>query len=188
MRGRGHVAALSILLLSSSLAHTARAEEEKKKTADEEVEESKAALAESQARTAPPLERGVAYKPSVMPWILGGAGIAAIITGGVFVLVSLSDESKADDYEKLAAARTTNANERNDLLAQAAEHDDKAKSNQTIGLVTGGAGVALLAAGIVWAIADGPPKDPKGSSDTKVGGVRPVVGPGYAGGALRYAF
>lgn len=178
MRGWGHASALAILLVSSS----ASADEPKKKTADEEVEESKAALAESQAQTAPPLERGVAWKPSIMPWILGGVGAAAIVTGGVFFLISLSDESKADDFEKLANARTVNANEKNDLLAQADKSNDKAKTNQTIGIIAGSAGVALLGAGIIWAIVDGPPKDPKAAR------VRPFVGPGIAGGTLSYAF
>lgn len=168
---------MTILLVASS----ANADEERKKSADEEIEESKAALAESQAQTAPPLERGVAWKPSKMPWVLGGLGAAAIITGGVFVLVSLSDESKADDFESLAAIRP-NANEKNDLLAQAKKSEDNAKTNMTIGLVTGGAGVALLGAGIVWAIADGPPKDPKAAR------FAPLVGPGIAGGTLTYAF
>jgi hypothetical protein len=177
MRGWPYASALTILLIASS----ANAEE-KKKTADEEIEESKAALAESQAQTAPKLERGVAWKPSVMPWILGGIGVAGIVTGGVFILVSLSDKSKADDFEKLAAARTTNVNERNDLLAQAEKNKDSSKSNTTIGLIAGGAGVAFLGAGIIWAIVDGPPKDPKAAR------FRPLVAPGIAGGTLTYAF
>jgi hypothetical protein len=166
----------------SLAASSAHADEPVKRTADEEIEESKAALAESQAQTAPPLERGVAWKPSVMPWILGGAGVAAIITGGVFVLISFTDKSKADDFEKLAGARTTNANEKNDLLAQADKSNDNASKNLTIGVIAGGAGVALLGAGIIWAIADGPPKDPKAAR------LIPFVGPGTAGGALSYAF
>lgn len=163
---------------------SALADEPTKKTTEEEIEESKAALAESQAQTAPPLERGVAYKPSIMPWILGGIGVAAIVTGGVFFLVSLSDDSKADDFENLADARNVNANERNDLLAQADKSRDKAKTNQTIGLVAGGAGVAFLGAGIVWALVDGPPKDPKAARLRP----SPWVGPGIAGGSLSYAF
>ena len=161
-------------------ASSARADEPQK-TADEEIEESKTTLAESQAQSAPPLERGVAWKPSKMPWILGGIGVAGIVTGGVFFLVSLSDKSKADDFEKLAAIRAS-ANEKNDLLAQAKKSDDSAKSNTTIALVAGGAGVALLGAGIVWAIVDGPPKDPKAAR------FRPLVAPGIAGGTLSYAF
>lgn len=185
MRGWGYASALAIFLVTSS----ANADEPKKKTADEEVEESKAALAESQAQTAPPLERGVAWKPSVMPWILGGVGAAAIITGGVFFLISLSDKSKADDFDKLAAARTTNVNEKTDLLAQADKSNDTAKTNQTIGFIAGGAGVALLGAGIIWAIVDSPPKDPK-DKDKKAARLRPspFVGPGSVGGTLSYAF
>jgi hypothetical protein len=177
MRGWGYASALTILLVASS----ANADEKKKST-DEEIEESKATLAESQAQTAPPLERGVAWKPSKMPWILGGIGIAAIVTGGVFFLVSLSDKSKADDFEKLAGARTTNANEKSDLLAQADKSNDNAKTNTMIGVIAGGAGVAFLGAGIIWAIADGPPKDPKAAR------LLPLVGPGIAGGSLSYVF
>lgn len=176
MRAWGYASAVTIMLMASP----ARADEPNK-TADDEVEESKTLLAESQAAAAPPLERGVAWKPSKMPWILGGVGVAAVITGGVFVLVSLSDRSKADDFEGLAAIRT-NANEKNDLLVQAKKSDDNAKTNMTIGLIAGGAGVALLGAGIVWAIADGPPKDPKAAR------VHPMFAPGVAGGALTCAF
>lgn len=177
MRGWGYASALTIVLIASSASA-----QEKKKTADEEIEESKAALAESQAQTAPPLERGVHWKPSVMPWVFGGVGVAAIITGGVFFLVSLSDRSKADDFEKLAGARTTNTNERNDLLDQADKSKDTANTNQMIGIIAGGAGVALLGAGIVWALVDGPPKDPKAAR------FAPLLAPGIAGGSLGYAF
>lgn len=186
MRGRDHVTAVAITLMlaSSAVSSSAGADEPKKKTAEEEIEESKAALAESQAQTAPPLERGVAYKPSIMPWILGGIGAAGIITGGVFFLVSLSDKSKADDFENLANARNVNANEKSDLLAQADKSNDKAKTNQTIGFIAGGAGVAFLGAGIIWAIADGPPKDPKAARLRTF----PWMGPGIAGGSVSYAF
>jgi hypothetical protein len=183
MRGWGYAGALTVLLLL--VTASANADEPKKKTTtDEEIEASKATLAESQAQTAPPLERGVAWKPSVMPWVLGGVGIAGIVTGGVFFLVSLSDKSKADDFEKLAGARTTNANERNDLLAQADKSNDNAKTNQLIGIIAGGAGIALLGAGIIWAIADQPPKDAKAGRLR----LRPGVAPGIAVGTLTYAF
>jgi hypothetical protein len=184
MRGWRYASAFTAVLLFIVTSSTANADEPKKKTTDEEIEESKATLAQSQAQTAPPLERGIPWKPSVMPWVLGGVGIAAIVTGGVFFLVSLSDKSKADDFEKLAGARTTNANEKGDLLAQAEKSNDNAKTNQLIGIVAGGAGVAFLGAGIIWAIADGPPKDPKAARLR----VRPAVAPGIAGGTLTYAF
>jgi hypothetical protein len=167
------------------VASSASADEPKKKTADEEIEESRATLAESQAQTAPPLERGTPYNPSVMPWVLGGVGIAGIITGGVFVLISFSDKSKRDDFKGLAAIRT-NENEKNDLLAQAKKSDDSAKSNMTIGLIAGGAGVALLGAGIVWAVLDSPPKENKPATGRMR--VHPLLGPETAGGSLSYAF
>lgn len=173
MRGWGFAIGLGCALAASTASGVAYAEEPKKKSAEEEIEESKATLAASHAESAPPLERGAPYKPSVMPWILGGVGIAGIVTGGIFVLVSLSDESKADDFEKLARVRT-NENERNDLLAQAERSNDASQTNMTIGLVAGGAGLALLGAGIVWAIVDGPPKD------AKTARLRPAMRPGVA--------
>ena len=178
MRGWGYASALTVVLMASS----ANAQE-KKKTTDEEIEESKATLAASQAQTAPPLERGVAWKPSIMPWVLGGAGVAAIITGGVFFLISFSDKSKADDFEKLATSRGKNANEKTDLLAQAQKSIDTADRNQMIGIIVGGAGVVLLGVGIVWSVLDTPPKDPK-----KAARFTPLLAPGIAGGSLSYAF
>lgn len=179
MRGceLGAAAGLTLVFFASSVSA-----QEKKKSADDEIEESKAALAESQAQTAPPLERGrPPYKPSVMPWVLGGTGGAAIVTGGVFVLVSLSDESKSDDFESLAMIRA-NPNEKNDLFTQAKKSDDSAKTNMTIGVIAGGAGVLLLGVGIVWALVDGPPKDPKAAR------LRPALSPHFAGATLGYAF
>jgi hypothetical protein len=179
MRGWGYATVLAAICLTASLS--AAADEPKKKTTDEEIEESKAALAASQAQTAPPLERGVPYKPSIMPWILGGVGIAGIVAGGAFMLISLNDKSKSDDFESLSNVRT-NPNEKSDLLAKAKESDDSSKSNMTIGLIAGGAGVVLLGTGIVWALLDGPPKDATAAR------VRPAAGPNFAGASLGYAF
>jgi hypothetical protein len=179
MGGWGYATALAAICLTSSLS--AAADEPKKKSADDEVEESKAALAASQAQSAPPLERGTPYKPSVMPWILGGVGIAGIVAGGVFILVSLNDKSKSDDFESLSNVRT-DPNEKSDLLAKAKESNDSSKSNMTIGLIAGGAGLVLLGTGIVWAVLDGPPKDATGAR------VRPAVGPNFGGASLGYAF
>jgi len=138
---------------------TAYAEEPKTQKHDE-TEEAQKALAESQAQTSPALERGTPYKPSIWPWILGGTGIAAIVTGGVFVLLSQSDRGKANDFTHLAD-HSTNPNEKAQLLASAASNKTTSNRNLTIGVVVGATGGALLAAGILWAILDRPPDSAK---------------------------
>ena len=151
MRGRGFAAAFAVVLL----ARTARADDAAQTTTDEEIAKSQATLAESNAAAGPALERGTPHKPSPMPWILGGAGIAGLVAGGVFGAVSLSDQSKSDDFAALAA-RSNNPNEKAQLEAAAQSNADSADTSLTVAAVAGGAGLVLLAAGIVWAIVDSP--------------------------------
>lgn len=151
VRGRVFAAALSIVLL----ARTAGADEAAQTTTDEEIAKSQATLAESNAAAGPALERGTPHKPSPMPWVLGGVGVAGLVTGAIFGAMSLSDDAKADDFTSLAA-RSNNPNEKAQLDAAAQSNADSADTSLTIAAVAGGAGLALLAAGIVWAIVDSP--------------------------------
>ncbi len=151
MRGRVFAAALSIVLL----APAARADDAAQTTTDEEIAKSQATLAESNAAAGPALERGTPHEASAWPWILGGAGVAGLVAGGVFGAVSLSDQSKSDDFAALAA-RSNNPNEKAQLEAAAQSNADSADTSLTIAAVAGGAGLALLAAGVVWAIVDSP--------------------------------
>lgn len=152
MRARGFAAALSIVVL----AQTAHADDKGGvSSTDDEIAKSQATLAESAAATGPSLERGTPHEASVWPWILGGVGVAGIVTGGIFTAVSLSDQSKSDDFSALAM-RSSNPNEKAQLEANAQKNADSADTSLTIGLVAGGAGLALLAVGIVWAIVDAP--------------------------------
>src|SRR6185295_13332110 len=102
---------LVVALLAVAPATAFAAEPPAQTQKHDETEEAQKALAESQAQTSPALERGTPYKPSIWPWILGGTGIAAIATGGVFFFLSESDRGKANDFTHLAD-RSTNANEK----------------------------------------------------------------------------
>ncbi len=155
MRGRIIAAATAVLLF----AQTARAEDTTGSstalTPEEEIAKAQATLAESNAAAGPALERGTPHKASAWPWVLGGAGVAGLVTGGIFGAVSLSDQSKSDDFTALAG-RSNNPNEKAQLEASAQKNADSADSTMTIAAIAGGAGLVLLAAGIVWAIVDSP--------------------------------
>lgn len=73
-------------------------------------------------------------KPSPVPWILGGAGLAVVGAGAVFGLMARSKEKDAVDEPEQRAA---------------AEHLDTAKRDATIANVLFAGGGALLAGGIV---------------------------------------
>lgn len=153
----------SLVAAAFALAALAPAEasaDEPKAAKHDETEEAQKALAESRAQTSPALEPGTTYKPSVWPWILGGTGIAAMVTGGVFVLLSLSDRGKSNDFSGLAE-RSTNANEKSQLESSATSNKNSANRNMTIGIIAAGAGGALLVTGIVWALLDHPPDSAK---------------------------
>ena len=157
MQGRGFLTALAIVVAcSGAFPAQARADEPKKKTTtEEEIEASKATLAEG-AAAAPALERGAPPKKrSIVPWILGGAGVAGIVTGGIFTMISLSDQDKADDFKSLAA-RSANVNERNDLQSSARSSEDAADRELMIAAIAAGAGITLLTIAIIWAVADSP--------------------------------
>jgi hypothetical protein len=151
---RSLVAAL--LALAPATAYAAEPPPQK----HDETEEAQKALAESQAQTTPALGRGPAYQPSIWPWILGGTGIAAIATGGGFMLVSLSDRGKSNDFSGLAS-HSTNENEKAQLESSASQKKKSANTEMTVGIVAAGVGGALLVTAIVWAILDHPPESEK---------------------------
>lgn len=160
MRGVWLPAAIAILLFAPAAAAD---EAEEEVSPDDELAASQATLEQSAAATGPTLRRGKAHHPSAWPWILGGVGVAGIVAGGAFTLVSLSEQSKADDFRSLAS-RSNNANESAQLSASADDHESTADTDLTIGAVAAGAGAALLAAGIVWAILDAPPSEDKAAA------------------------
>lgn len=91
---------------------------------------------------APPVERVASHPPARRAWYrepvtltLLGVGVAATAVGGGFMISARSEHVAALDAKTLDDTR---------------KHSDNAKSRLRIGLVTGGAGIAVVGGGVAW--------------------------------------
>lgn len=103
---------------------------------------------------------------SVAPYIVGGVGVASVVTGAIFGAMASGKESDA----QAEPVQTT-----------AIDLRDSGKSFATISNITFIAGGALVAAGVVWWILDTPKSKRRGAVGPRVG-----IGPGFVslGGEL----
>jgi hypothetical protein len=116
---------------------------------------------------------------SLYPWIVVGAGAAAVITGGILYGVGAGQVSTAEgvcpNHECPGGPTDPNIATGN-----------AGRSNETVGVVVGAAGLGVAAAGLAWHFLE-----PTGGAKEKAG-LRPVVtpalGPGYAGLGVQGAF
>ena len=114
-------------------------------------------------------------KQSAVPWVLVGVGGAALATGVVVVAVGASDISSAES----ACGKT-----RMNCQQSVANQGNNGRTLLPIGFVVGGAGLAAVAAGLVWHFTET-------SSGTPATGslrVTPFVAPSYAGVSLSTGF
>lgn len=88
------------------------------------------------AAASPPAQSG-----SVAPWVVAGAGAAALVGGGVMFLMAQGDA--ADLTTKLASSSPPGFTE-----AKARLSGDR--SNEAVGGILAGVGVAALAGGLAW--------------------------------------
>ncbi len=106
--------------------------------------------------------------PGVLPWVLGGVGVALVGTGAVFFGLG------ASDHGKIADAKSNAMNGVAPLTRVEAEDlADSGESKKTIGTALIAGGVVAAAGGAVWALLSG------GDDDVAVS-----VAPGKDGGAL----
>ena len=124
-----------------------------------------------------PHESGGFKSPPVATYILGGVALAALGTGIGF---SLDSRSKKDDSSANANAC---GNPSSPECAHYRDIDDSGKRSATIGWIAyAGAGAALVAGGLVWALAPNTKTTPARST------VVPLAGPGVAGIRLQTSF
>lgn len=90
-------------------------------------------------------------KRSIMPFVLGGVGIAGLATGGVFTALALGDlKASKEICEDPAAACSS---------AEVTEHESLKNStsrNWAVSYVGYGVGAAALTAAVVWYVMDKP--------------------------------
>jgi tetratricopeptide (TPR) repeat protein len=121
------------------------------------------------------------------PWILVGVGGAAIVVGGILLVVAPKLPPNCDDATNIC---TSNAVDPSSPAAKAALKNDQDNAGKHVGLTTGGlvaiiGGVGLLGAGLVWHFVE-----PTGSSSSasRTPHLTPAVAPGYAGLSLGASF
>ena len=115
--------------------------------------------------------------PPPAAWILGAVAVAGLGTGIAF---SLSAKSKKDD---IANNPTACADVGSAECARIRDLDDAGRRNSTIAWIAyGGAGAALVAGGVLWAIS------PKKKPTTGRANVVPLAAPGVAGLRLQAIF
>jgi hypothetical protein len=118
-----------------------------------------------------------------LPYVLGGAGIAADVVGGVLIGRGAAYSSQSSD-ETSKAATLTGVNHTN--YVNAASSDSSAGTSNTVaGAVVGGLGLVSAGIGIYLLV-----KSPSKEEPPKAGALRflPDVGPRRAGGSVGFVF
>jgi len=108
---------------------------------------------------------------SAMPWVLVGAGGAAVVAGIVIYVVGAGDVS---DAEQVCGPN----HDKCPVGSPAVDKGNNGRTLEAAGGVVGGVGLAAVIGGIVWHIAENP-----GPARTGVA-LRPALAPGYAGVSL----
>jgi tetratricopeptide (TPR) repeat protein len=114
---------------------------------------------------------------TALPWVVVGVGGAAVVTGLVLYAVGASDISSA---EKKCPARVCSD-------SAAFNQGNNGRSLANLGGGVTGAGLAVVAAGLIWHFLERP-SDGTGAAPATGTRVFPVAGPGYGGIALRNTF
>jgi hypothetical protein len=106
---------------------------------------------------------------SVTPWVVVGIGGAAVIAGGIFVVLGSSKVSTAESH---CANRVCTS-------SQDVSDGNSGRSMETTGVIIGAVGVAAVAGGLIWHFMEPANKQPTAGS--RKPRVTPQVAPGYAG-------
>ena len=117
---------------------------------------------------------------TVYPWIVVGAGGAAVITGGILLAIGSGKVSTAD-----SACNPMPPGSRMCSNSDAVTSGNSGRSLETVGVIVGAVGLAAVAGGLVWHFME--PTRPKQEAGPSAH-VTPAVGPGYAGLSLGGAF
>jgi hypothetical protein len=124
------------------------------------------------APTAPPVATGVSEEGSPSgpaPWVVVGVGGAAVVAGAVLWIVGSGDISSAEG----------SCPTRHNCTPDVASQGNNGRTLKTAGAIAGGAGLGVLAAGLIWHFLEKPAKSPEAGEF-----IRPELSPGYAGVAV----
>jgi hypothetical protein len=120
---------------------------------------------------------------TALPWVVAGIGGAAIITG----VVVYATKPKMPANCSGGSGTCQQGKDQSDADFKAdKDQAGKSRSQNTIGLIVGGAGIAVLAGGLIWHFLEhtngssSSPNASNGASAEKPT-VTPAVGPGFAG-------
>lgn len=122
-------------------------------------------------------------------FVVGGAGIVALLVAGGLQGLALIVNSEAKDIKAdLDATPNDAANQarRTNLQESYDSKKDAAKTNQTAAIITGGVGVVALGVGAYLVLTSGPSKKESASSHKPV--IVPLLGGGTAGLGLSGSF
>jgi len=146
------------------------------KTAPPEPRPAPAPAPPPEAVTPPPPRPAGSGPPfKVWKWVAGGAGVASVILSTVFAIDAKSQQNKIEDAQGRGMPYTQ---ELQDAYS-------RGQRDNTLAVVFGVAGGALLATSVVMFVVD----SGKTSSGERAGArVLPVVSPGGAGAAVIYHF
>lgn len=119
--------------------------------------------------------------------IVGSAGILALLAAGGVELLAITEDKKREDLAAdLERSRRDGASETtlNEIEKSRKSRGEAAANNELIAIITGAGGVVLLGVGVALFLTA-----PSGKASASVKPrVLPVVGPGYAGASLGFAF
>ncbi len=135
------------------------------------------AVAPPAAPIAPPPPASPERSHTVPPWIVVGAGGAAVIAGGVVYLIGAGDVSDAKNVCGSSPCPNTPAGN------AAASKGNTGNTLEKAGAVTFYAGLGAAAAGIIWHFVE-----PTRPAKPDKAAILPVIGPGFAGASLAGSF
>jgi hypothetical protein len=104
---------------------------------------------------------------SATPWVIVGIGGAATIAGGILLAVGASD---------ISSASTDCGGTRKNCASDIASKGNTGITLETVGITSGVVGLAAVAGGLIWHLAERPESVPSTATF-----VSPVMAPGYAG-------
>jgi hypothetical protein len=141
--------------------------------------------AEPSAPVAPPATSpppGHSQGHSALPWVVVGVGGAALATGAILYVVGAGDISAT-----LTDCPVHNGTQYMCKTHAMVDRGTQGNNFETVGVVVGGGGLALVAAGLVWHFLE-KSDDSTASAPPVTAHMAPALAPGYAGVAARGTF
>ena len=114
---------------------------------------------------------------SLTPWIVVGAGGAALVTGAILFGVGVGDVSNAENQCPTHKGCSSST----------ADQGNTGRTLETVGVIVGAVGLAGIAGGIVWHVIE-PAASAPAVAPAPAAHVSPVIAPGFAGLSIGGSF